>query len=101
MRLAVRCSILAGLIALAGAPAAAAFSGTIARHGFHSRALAGRVRYSVYLPPGYAGSGARYPVIYFLHGLPGSSTSYRAIGWLAGALERSGKRAILIGAQGA
>src|SRR3954447_8440598 len=102
MRLAVRCSILAGLIALAAAPTAgASLHGTIARHSFDSRALARKARYSVYLPPGYAGSSMRYPVIYFLHGLPGSSTSYRAIGWFAAALERTRNRAIVIGAQGA
>src|SRR3954469_14705836 len=102
MRLAVRCSILAGLIALAAAPTAgASLHGTIARHSFHSRALARKARYSVYLPPGYAASSTRYPVIYFLHGLPGSSTSYRAIGWFAAALERTRNRAIVIGAPGA
>lgn len=30
----------------------------------------------VYLPPGYGTSTARYPVIYLLHGLPGSPSEY-------------------------
>ena len=33
------------------------------------------VGYTVYLPPGYATSGKRYPVLYFLHGLGGNENT--------------------------
>jgi acetyl esterase/lipase len=39
---------------------------------FQSRAVGGPVGYALYLPPGYdPGSQARYPVIYWLHGMGG------------------------------
>lgn len=41
-----------------------------------SPALNGTMPADVYLPPGYA-SGGRYPVVYFLHGLSASPTSYQ------------------------
>src|SRR5919198_375318 len=50
----------------------------VARHGrtvdasFHSAALDGRLALIIHLPPGYSRGHARYPVIYFLHGLPAS-----------------------------
>ena len=44
---------------------------------FASSALHGTIRLAVYLPPGYATSALRYPVVYFLHGLPASATAYR------------------------
>jgi enterochelin esterase-like enzyme len=75
-------------------------SGTIASAGFHSRALRGRDHYSVYLPPGYSHSRLRYPVIYFLHGLPGQPNAYRSIGAIASAVHRSGREALVVGAQG-
>ncbi|HEY3184968.1 MAG TPA: hypothetical protein VGJ77_19160 [Gaiellaceae bacterium] len=37
---------------------------------FHSVALAGPGHAVIVLPPDYATSGKRYPVVYFLHGLP-------------------------------
>src|SRR5690242_16596392 len=41
-----------------------------------SPALAGTLPALVFLPAGYSGHGARYPVVYFLHGLPAGPTSY-------------------------
>src|SRR5579884_2776614 len=41
---------------------------------FESEALASPFHFAVYLPPGYATSGKRYPVVYFLHGLPAGPT---------------------------
>ncbi|GLK78177.1 esterase [Methylopila jiangsuensis] len=41
-----------------------------------SAALGQPVRYSVYLPAGYARSGLRYPVIYLLHGFGGDDLSF-------------------------
>ena len=69
---------------------------------FSSQALSGTVHYSVSLPPSYyAHSTTRYPVIYFLHGLPAGPNAYKGIGWVVDALRRSGHEAIVIGAQGA
>ena len=76
-------------------------SGTIAYASYASSALRGTIGYSVYLPAGYATSGQSYPVIYFLHGLPATGTSYKGIAQVAAAVEASGHPAIVIGVQGA
>jgi S-formylglutathione hydrolase FrmB len=65
-----------------------------------SVALEGSVHARVVLPPDYDSSGKRYPVVYFLHGLPAAADSYRGNSWLVRALERTG-RAILVFPQGA
>jgi hypothetical protein len=44
------------------------------------------------LPPGYAQSRLRYPVVYFLHGLPAAPDSYRGNGWLERAIEKAAPR---------
>jgi enterochelin esterase-like enzyme len=68
---------------------------------YHSRALKGTIHYSVYLPPGYDTSRKRYPVIYYLHGLPGDTDSYTHIGFITRPVEQSPDRpAIVVGAQG-
>lgn len=67
---------------------------------YRSKALAGTIHYSVYLPAGYDGGTTRYPVIYLLHGLPGSEQSYKSIGFVTRPVERSGMPAIVVGAQG-
>jgi enterochelin esterase-like enzyme len=59
------------------------------------------VRLIVLLPAGYAGSGLRYPVVYFLHGLPASSRAYRNVGFLERALGSLRRQAILVAPQGA
>lgn len=90
--------IAAALVALAlavGAP------GTVHEGSLHSRALEGTLPFAVYLPPGYDDSTARYPVVYFLHGLPASPTAYRGIGFIASALDRLGRPAIVIAPRGA
>jgi dipeptidyl aminopeptidase/acylaminoacyl peptidase len=58
--------------ALAALALAAGVHGRTTEDSFHSRALGGTLPFTVYLPPGYATSSRRYPVIYFLHGLPAS-----------------------------
>jgi putative tributyrin esterase len=68
---------------------------------FRSVALAGDVHATVVLPPGYDTSGKRYPVVYFLHGLPAPPTAYQDVGWLEDALARVGRPAILVQPQGA
>jgi enterochelin esterase-like enzyme len=74
--------------------------GSIHENSFASRALEARAHYSVYLPPGYGSSKVRYPVIYFLHGLPASPQAYRSITPVASAVEASGHEAIVVGVQG-
>jgi enterochelin esterase-like enzyme len=64
---------------------------------FHSAALRGRLRLAVYLPTGYGQDGRRYPVVYFLHGLPASPSAYTGAFFLADALAG---RAILVAPQG-
>ncbi len=68
---------------------------------YSSTALAGRLHFEVYLPAGYSTSAIRYPVVYFLHGLPASDTSYGSLHFVERALDRVGKPAILVVPQGA
>jgi S-formylglutathione hydrolase FrmB len=65
-----------------------------------SAALAAKVHALVVLPAGYRTSGLRYPVVYFLHGLPAPAAAYRESGWVERALEGAGP-AILVEPQGA
>jgi S-formylglutathione hydrolase FrmB len=44
-------------------------------HSFRSPSMDVEVGYNVYVPPGYAESRARYPVIWFLHGAGGNENS--------------------------
>ena len=67
---------------------------------FHSEAVAGSLHYSIALPPGYDSSRVRYPVVYFLHGLPASDEAYKNIAGYADSLARTDHRAIVVGAQG-
>jgi enterochelin esterase-like enzyme len=67
---------------------------------FPSAALRSRLHFLVHLPAGYATSNQRYPVVYFLHGLPAGPTSYQSVSWVAAALDRTGLPAILIVPQG-
>jgi putative tributyrin esterase len=93
----------AALAALVFAGLAAAHSLTQSRdvdEQFPSAALAGPAHALVVLPPGYAQSRLRYPVVYFLHGLPAAPDSYRGNGWLERAIEKAGP-AILVEPQGA
>jgi putative tributyrin esterase len=53
-----------------------------------------------YLPPGYTAGGRRYPVVYFLHGLPAGPREYRNVDWLTGPLDRLGGPVILVAPQG-
>ena len=64
-------------------------------------AVEGRLRLAVYLPDGYSEGSKRYPVVYFLHGLPAAASSYRGADFLARALESSGRKAIIVAPQGA
>lgn len=70
---------------------------------FHSNALRRTEQIAVSTPAGYAYSRKRYPVIYYLHGLPGNATSFNGprIRRLAGSVQRSGRPAIVVAIQGA
>jgi enterochelin esterase-like enzyme len=65
-----------------------------------SVALGGSVHALVVLPRGYATSSKRYPVVYFLHGLPAGSSSYLGNVWLSRIIARIGP-SILVEPQGA
>ena len=65
---------------------------------FRSHALGTNLHLVAVLPPGYRTNRVRYPVVYFLHGLPASSQGYRGVGLVAG---RIGAGAILVAPQGA
>lgn len=47
----------------------------IEHHSFMSPSMEIEIGYNVWLPPGYADSTARYPVMYFLHGAGGNENS--------------------------
>jgi S-formylglutathione hydrolase FrmB len=96
----------AAVVALLVLAAAAAAGAAILRQSrdldetIRSVALRGRVHARVVLPPGYSDSRKRYPVVYFLHGLPANSAAYRGNDWLIDELEHAGP-AILVIPQGA
>jgi enterochelin esterase-like enzyme len=66
-----------------------------------SPALGGTLPAVVYLPAGYAGGTAAYPVVYFLHGLPANPISYEANGFVASAIPSGRRAAIVVAPQGA
>ena len=89
------------LVGAAGAGAAFLRSNRDLDEGITSVALGGRVHARVILPAGYDDSlRRRYPVVYFLHGLPGTGSSYQGNDWLLDALATAGP-AILVIPQGA
>lgn len=47
----------------------------LTHHSYASTAMGTEIGYSVWLPPGYEGSGVRYPVVYFLHGSGGTESA--------------------------
>jgi S-formylglutathione hydrolase FrmB len=89
------------------ATSAVASAGSAKAHGstftyaLRSDALASPLRFAVYMPPGYATSGMRYPVVYFLHGLPASASAFRDIGLARNALDELERRALVVAPQGA
>ena len=93
--------VLAALACAAGAAASLLSSkATTVDASVPSEALAAKVHALVILPPGYRSSGLRYPVVYFLHGLPASASAYKESGWVESAIEQAGA-AILVEPQGA
>lgn len=94
-------ALLPAVLVLALSGAALARQGRDLDEGITSVALNGKVHARVILPAGYDDRPAqRYRVVYFLHGLPGGSSSYRGNSWLVQAMEAVGP-AILVIPQGA
>lgn len=102
---AVRIAVAVVLLAAAAGTAVAVDStsglaGTVREDSFHSAAIRGELRFAVYLPPGYA-AGGRYPVVYYLHGLPATGSAYLTFGFVPATLEQRSLRAIVVAPQGA
>ena len=100
-------AVVVVLALLSGAGAAAVLAGrsddstpTVIDTTFPSQALDAGLHVLVVLPPGYDTSGLRYPVVYFLHGLPAGPTAYRSVGWVAAAAQHTGRHAIVVIPQG-
>jgi enterochelin esterase-like enzyme len=91
--------LVGGLLAVAAASASPAARDLDVS--FTSKALRATLHYEIVLPPDYDTSGQRYPVIYFLHGLPSGASAYKDVGFLERALDGSARKAILIAPQGA
>lgn len=94
------------LVLLAAAVAAALTAASIAHRSSRKddRVVwthVGALGYEIYLPADYDTSGLRYPVVYFLHGLPAGSRAFRLFDWLDQALDSTGKPAILVVPQAA
>jgi S-formylglutathione hydrolase FrmB len=85
----------------AGAAAALLHQNRDLDEGITSIALNGKVHAKVILPRGYDDlPHTRFPVVYFLHGLPATAASYRGNAWLEDAMAQIGP-AILVLPQGA
>jgi S-formylglutathione hydrolase FrmB len=65
-----------------------------------SPSMGGSLPAAVYLPQNYDAGEARYPVVYFLHGLPAGPTAYKLNGYVAGAVAASSHAAIVVAPQG-
>lgn len=57
-------------------PALPSRAGSIVTDSLRSDILGAQVKYNVYLPDGFAGSGNEYPVVYLLHGLSDDYTAW-------------------------
>jgi S-formylglutathione hydrolase FrmB len=68
---------------------------------FRSEALRDVIGLRVYVPRRYHETSTRYPVIYFLHGLPASSLAYQNTDFLRQAMSKSDRDAIVVAVQGA
>lgn len=93
--------VIAAAAALVLAPSASALQGRIVQDSFASKGLQSRLSFAVYLPPGYDGGTIRYPVIYYLHGLPANAQAYTSFRYVVNALELAHRQAIVVAPQGA
>jgi S-formylglutathione hydrolase FrmB len=94
------CLAVAAALVATSARAHHAGSGSGADFSFESKALHRRLHFTVYLPADYQTSGLRYPVVYYLHGLPAGPGAYSNVGWLESALDTLTRGAILVAPQG-
>jgi enterochelin esterase-like enzyme len=63
---------------------------------FDSQALGGsQATFAILLPPGYADSDARYPVVYLLHGGTHNHTAFPARAWFGKEVARRGMIAVM------
>lgn len=88
------------LFALVLAPSASALQGRIVEDSFPSKGLQGRLSFAVYLPPGYDTATTRYPVVYYLHGLPAGSRAFTSFRYVVNAVELAHRQAIVVAPQG-
>src|SRR4051794_35477905 len=93
--------VVLAVFAAAWWPGASAGGGTTLEETLASTALGGPLRFTVTLPDGYDADGKRYPVIYFLHGLPAPASGYHDGALVAHALQGLARQAILVSPQGA
>jgi enterochelin esterase-like enzyme len=96
-------AVMAGVLAVVivrQRAAAAAFPVGARNVACNSPSLGGTLPAAVYLPPAYANGSLRFPVIYFLHGLPASTTSFQAQAFVARAVAAGGHQAIVVVPQG-
>jgi enterochelin esterase-like enzyme len=92
-------SLLASLLAV---PSAGSRGAQVLDLSFHSKALGGTLHLAVSLPPGYTTSTKRYPVVYFLHGLPAGPSGYLShIALAEDALVEASRDAIVVTPQAA
>lgn len=66
-------------VSASAAPAKKPKVGTLQTSAAYSAALGANIDYTVYLPYGYDGSGARYPVLYLLHGRGDTMTAWTQV----------------------
>jgi enterochelin esterase-like enzyme len=98
----VAVAVAAGAVAVAlGVARTTAVERGVLATSLPSKAVGGRLGLSVFLPRGYAQTCRRYPVLYFLHGLPASPVGYRNVGFLAQTLRSMRANVILVAPQGA
>src|SRR5581483_7819070 len=95
-----RAPALAATLVLTLLETAAGGATTVPVNGSFASA-AGTIGYDVYLPSGYATSHLRYPVVYYLHGLPAGPNAYHSAGYVARAIAAAGLQVILVAPQGA
>lgn len=94
-------ALVIALATLALAPQSPALQGRVVEDSFASKGLAGRLSFDIYLPPGYDQSTTRYPVLYYLHGLPAGPRSFTGVTYVLRALEAAHRQAIVVAPQGA
>jgi len=96
-------ALLAGAVAVLAATTSRSTTDTAPERDltFPAPAVGRTLHYAAYLPDDYEASRRRYPVVYFLHGLPAGPTAYRDAGFVARALAQIHRKAIVVAPQAA